>query len=63
MFELSFFRDYGALRLDSQLTKLLDAEMLPKDESEKLIPVTLRDNQQEAFAKIAQRVREAIDEG
>jgi Leucine-rich repeat (LRR) protein/GTPase SAR1 family protein len=55
--------DYGALRLDAQLTKLLDTEMLPKDDSQQLIPVTLWDNQEEAFAKIAQRVREAIDKG
>lgn len=55
--------DYGALRLDAQLTKLLDTEMLPKDDSQQLIPVTLWDNPEEAFAKIAQRVREAIGEG
>jgi len=54
--------DYGALRLDDQLKVLLDNEMIPKNDSQKLVPVTLWQNQEEAFAKIAARVRTAIEE-
>jgi hypothetical protein len=54
--------DYGALRLDNQLKVLLDNEMIPKNDSQKLVPVTLWENQEEAFAKIAERVRTAIEE-
>ncbi len=53
--------DYGALRLDPELKILIDQEMLPKTEHGRLKAVTLWENPEEAFAKIAERIRSVIE--
>jgi hypothetical protein len=54
--------DYNAMRMDQTLKELIEKEMLPKNDQQRLQPVTLWGNPEAAFASIAASIRDAIEQ-